>query len=219
MQGHVRTYQEYNRDVEHEGAETVEEESEKTDVVDLSHGATGNLPDQGNDTVHDSTDRSKVVKRDKGVHLVVSRAQKSLNHGQSKSLEDDATDLEKYTGQDKVNFSHGGNDDTDDDGRNVEELLQVWRGHTKSPAREKDSDRGGGLEHLDESDRQVQVCQIAENETQREEDTDGHDSTEVDTTGHLDSLSAIKKRSPSSHNLSHNCRESQVVGCEDNGVA
>lgn len=159
------TYQEHNGNVEHEGAKTVEEEGEETNVVDLLHGASGNLPDQGNNTVHDGADGSKVVQRDEGIHLVVGRAQKSLDHGQSESLKDDTTNLEQDTSQDEVNLAEGGNDDTDDNGRDIEELPQVGRGDTKSPTREEDSDGSGGLEHLDESDGKIQVCQISENQT------------------------------------------------------
>ena len=88
------TYQEDDGDVKHEGAETVEEEGEKANVVDLGHGASGNLPDQSDNTVHDSADGSKVVQRDQRVHLEVSRAQKSLDHGKSERLKDDTTYLE-----------------------------------------------------------------------------------------------------------------------------
>lgn len=165
LRGSTRTYQEHNGNVEHEGAKTVEEEGEETNVVDLLHGASGNLPDQGNNTVHDGADGSKVVQRDEGVHLVVGGAQKSLDHGQSESLKDDTTNLEQDTSQDEVNLAEGGNDDTDDNGGDIEELPQVGRGDTKSPTREEDSDGSGGLEHLDESDGKIQVCQISENQT------------------------------------------------------
>ncbi|KAI6751816.1 hypothetical protein HG531_006512 [Fusarium graminearum] len=110
------TYKENNGDVEHESAETVQEESEQTNVVNLGHCAVRDLPDEGNDTVHDSANGSKVVQRDKGVHLVVSRAQEALDHGESESLKDDTTHLEQHTNGHKVDFAHGRNDDTDNNG-------------------------------------------------------------------------------------------------------
>jgi hypothetical protein len=69
------TYQQNNGDVEHESAETVEEKGEQANVVDVIHGDLGNLPDQGNNSVHDSADRSEVVDRDKRVHLEVGGVQ------------------------------------------------------------------------------------------------------------------------------------------------
>ena len=110
------TYKEDDGDVKHESAETVQEKSEQTNVVDLGHGAVGDLPDESNNTVHDSADGSKVVQRDQGVHLVVGRAQQALDHGESESLENDTAHLEQHSNGHKVDFAHGRNDDTDDNG-------------------------------------------------------------------------------------------------------
>ena len=159
------TYQEDNGNVEHESAKTVEEEGKQADVVNLVDRASGNLPDQGNNTVHDSADGREVVQRDQGVHLVVSGAQQSLDHGKSEGLKDDTTDLVHDTDHHKVDFSARGDDDTDDDDRDVEELPQARRGNAESPAGDENGNRSGGLEHLDESDREVQVGQVSADQT------------------------------------------------------
>jgi hypothetical protein len=213
------TYQQNNGDVEHESAETVEEKGEQANVVDVIHGDLGNLPDQGNNSVHDSADRSEVVDRDKRVHLEVGGAKQTLDHGKTESLEDDTTNLVQDSDQDEVNLANGGNDDTDDDGRDVEELLQVGLGDTKKPAGDKHSDGRGGLEHLDEGDREVEVRQVAADERQREEEANGDNSAQVDAAGHLDVLAAIKQRGEASHELCHNGREDLVVGRKDDGIA
>lgn len=213
------TYQEDDRDVQHEGAETVQEESEKTDIIDLGHGALGDLPDQGNSTVHDHADGGEVVQRDQGVHLEVSRAQQALDHGESESLEDDTTNLVQNTNGHEVDFAKGRNDDTNDNGRDVEELLQVGSGNAEDPARDEDSNGSGGLEHLDESNREVEVCQVSADQTQTEKDTDGNNSAHVDARSHLDGLSAIKQVSPSGEDLCDDGRKGQVVGREDDRVA
>lgn len=58
------TYEEDHRDVQAKGDQTVEEEGKETNVVNLSHGDLGNLPNESNAQVHSSADRSKVVERD-----------------------------------------------------------------------------------------------------------------------------------------------------------
>lgn len=212
------TYQEDDRNVQHEGAETVEEKGEETDVVNLSHGNLGDFPQERNNTIHDSANRSKVVQGDKRVHLEVSRAEKSLNHGKAESFKDDATNLIQDTDQNEVDLAEGSNDDTDDDGRNVEELLQIGLGHTKRPTSDQDSDRSSGLEHLDKSNGQVEVGQVATDQAQTEEQANGHNSTQVNTASHLNGLSAIEKSGESSHELGADSRKGHVIGGKDNGV-
>lgn len=210
--------QEDDGDVEHESAETVEEEGEETDVVDISHAALGDFPDESNDTVHDGADGGEVVQRDEGVHLQVGRAEQTLNHGKTEGLEHDTGELEQDTNDDKVNLANGGNDDTDDNGGDVEELLHVGGRDTQGPGSQQDSDGSGGLEHLDESDGEVEVGQVTADQTQAEEDTDRNDSAQVNAASHLDRLATIKHCSPSCHTLGDDRRKRQVVGGKDNGV-
>lgn len=71
------------------------------------------------------------------------------------------------------------------------------------------------LEHLDESDTQVQVGHISANQTQTEEETDGNNGAQVDTAGHLHRLTTIEQSSGAGQNLGHQSRECQVPCCED----
>lgn len=214
-----QTYQQDDRDVEHESAATVQEEGEETNVVNVVHGNLGDLPDQGNHSVHDSADRGEVVDGNKGVHLEVCGAEQALDHGETESLKDDTTNLVQNSDEDKVNLANRSNDDTNNDGRNVEELPEVGLGDTEEPARDKHGNGGGGLEHLDEGNREVQVCEVAANQRQTEEDANGDNSTQVNATGHLDILAAIKQRREVSHQLCHYGREDLVVGRQDDGIA
>lgn len=118
-----------------------------------------------------------------------------------------------------MDFAEGRNDDTDNNGRDVEELLQVGGGNAEDPARDENSNRSSGLEHLDEGNREVEICQVSADQTQTEKDTNGDDSAHVDARRHLDGLSAIKEVSPSGEDLGDNGRKGQVVGGEDDGVA
>lgn len=188
-------------------------------MVNLVHGDLGNFPEKGNNTVHEGTDRSEVVDGNERVHLEISRAQETLNHGETKGLEDNTGDLVQDTDQNEVNLANGSNDDTDNDGGNVEELLEVGLVDAESPAGDEDSDGGGGLEHLDESNREVQVGQVSANQTQTEEQTDGNDSSEIDAAGHLDILAAIKQGGETGHQLGHDSRKKLVVSRQNDGVS
>lgn len=188
-------------------------------MVNLSHGDLGELPNQRNRAVHDGADGGEVVERNQRVHLEVGGAQESLDHGKSEGLKDDTSNLVHDTNNDEVDFAHRRNDDTDDNGGDVEELLQVWRGHTQSPAGNQDGDGGSGLEHLNKGNGEVEIGQVAADQTQAEEDTNWDDGSQVDAAGHLDSLSAIEKSRPAGQNLRNDGGKGKVVSREDNGIA
>lgn len=213
---HQITHQEDNGNVQHKSNHGVSQESNQPNVVDVAHGHLRHFEEESSDTVHDSANRSKVVQRDKRVHLELSRAQQALNHDQADSLEDDTTNLEQETQEDELDFTKGGNDDTDDNSRDVHEHLQVDRSNSQSPGSEEHSDRSRSLEHLDESNAKVQVGDITADQTQAEKETDGNDSTEVDTTSHLDGLAAIKQCCGTREDLGHERCESQMPCCQDN---
>lgn len=69
-----------------------------------------------------------------------------------------------------------------------------------------------------ESNTEVQVGEVAANQTQAEEETDGDNGSQVYPARHLDGLSAIEERGIARKNLCHDRRERQVVGGEDDGV-
>lgn len=141
----TNTYQENDGNVQQEGTESVQEEGEESDVVDLFHADLGNFPYEGNSQVHDSTDGSEVVDRHEGVHLEVGRAEQALDHGEPQGLEDDTTNLVNDTDPNELNLSHRGNNDTDNDDRDVKENLEVGLGDTEGPSRQQNGDGCGGL--------------------------------------------------------------------------
>lgn len=73
------------------------------------------------------------------------------------------------------------------------------------------------LEHLNEGNTQIQVSHIAADQAQTEEETDGDDSAQVDTAGHLHGFPAIEKGGGPGEELGHERREGQVPGGQDNG--
>lgn len=139
------TYEEHDRHVQHEGNHGVGKQSPDTDVVDVVHGEVGNLEEQSGDTVHHSANRSKVVQRDDGVHLVLGRAEKALHHDQSGGLKDDTTNLEQESNKYELDLTDRSNDDTENDDAHVKEDPQVDRGHSHGPSSQQHSDRGGSL--------------------------------------------------------------------------
>jgi hypothetical protein len=235
------TYQEDDRDVQEEGAQAVEEKGDKADVVDLLHGAAGHLPDDSDDEVHQGADGCEVVQRDERVHLVVGGAEEALDHGQAESLEDDTSNLVDDANPDELDLADGCDDDTDDDDRDVQENPQVGGGDTQRPASDEDRDGRGGLaswlatqfscqgasvkaglanlKHLNEGDREVEVGQVAADQTQAEKDTNGDNCADVDPAGHLDRLAAIEEGGPVGKDLGHQSREEEVVRSQDDGVA
>lgn len=214
----VETYQEDDRDVQEEGNETVQEQREQANVVDLVHGYLGDFPDQSNAEVHDRADRRKVVQRDQRVHLVLGRAKQTLHHGKADGLEDDSSDLEHESDHDELDLANRSDDHTNDNRGDVEEHLQVGLRHSHAPAAKKDGNGRGSLEHLDEGDAQVEVGQVATDQAQTEEETDGDDGPQVDPPRHLDRLAPIEERCIASQQLCHERRESQVVARQDNRV-
>lgn len=142
----TKIYQEHDRDVQQEGAKTVQEEGEEANVVNLVHGDLGNLPDKSDSQVHDSADGGEVVDGYQRVHLVVGGAEQALDHGETQGLEDDTSNLVDDTNPDELDLSDRGNDDTNDNDGDVEEDLQVGLGNTKSPSGQQHGDGGGGLD-------------------------------------------------------------------------
>ena len=78
---------------------------------------------------------------------------------------------------------------------------------------------GAYLEHLNESNTEVEVREVTADQTQAEEDTDGDDGTEVDPAGHLDGLSSIEPSGISGEQLRRDSREGQVISGQDDGVS
>lgn len=183
----------------------------------MLHGATGELEEQRNGTVHNSTDGGKVVQRDHGIHLEVGGAEQTLDHDQTSSLEDDTTDLEQETDELELDLTEGGNDHTNHNDGDVGQNLHVGRSHTHTPGSQQDSHGCGGLEHLDEGHTEVEVGHVTANQTQTEHHTDGDNRAEVNAAGHLDALAAIEDGGSAGQDLGHDGSEGQVPCCEDDG--
>ena len=66
------------------------------------------------------------------------------------------------------------------------------------------------LEHLDECNAEVEVCLITTYEAQAEENTNGHDGSQVHSTGHLDCLTAIKEGSGPGQDLGDQSRTGET---------
>ena len=73
------------------------------------------------------------------------------------------------------------------------------------------------LEHLNESDTEVEVGHVTTDQRQAEEEANRHNGTQVDSTGHLDILSSIKEGGGSSQDLGHESAKSQMPGGQDDG--
>lgn len=159
--------------------------------MDLGHGDARHLPNHGDDEVHGGADGGEEVERHERVHPVLGRAEQALDQGEAEGLEDDAQQLEDEADQDEFYLADGRDDDADHNHGHVEERPEARLGDAHGPARQQHGDRGGGLEHLDEGDAQVQVRQVAEDEARAEQEADGHDGAQVDLARHLDRLAAI----------------------------
>jgi len=137
--------QEDDGNVEQESNNGIGQESPDTNVVDVTHGEIGNLKEESGDTVHDSANGSEVVERNQRVHLVLGRAEETLDHDKTGGLEDDTTNLEHETNEDELDLTERGDDNTKDNEGDVHQDLQVDRSHTHTPGSEQDSDGSGGL--------------------------------------------------------------------------
>ena len=78
---------------------------------------------------------------------------------------------------------------------------------------------GAYLEHLNESNTEVEVHEVTADQTQAEEDTDGDDGTEVDPAGHLNSLASIEKGGIAGKQLRRDGCEGQMVGGQNDRVS
>lgn len=139
------SYQENDGSVQQEGNQSVGNQSHDTQTVDVVHGHAGQISEQSDNTVGNGTGRGVVVEGNQRVHLELGRAQKALDHDQTQSLEDDTEDLDDETKTIELDFTEGGNDDTNDNDGDVAEGLVVSRGNTERPSSNQGHDGVGGL--------------------------------------------------------------------------
>lgn len=117
-------------------------------MVDLIERHLRNFPEERDHKVHDGAHGRKVVQRNQGVHLELGRAQEALHHGKTQRLEDDTANLVDETNQDELDLADRGDDNTNDDNRDVQEHLQVRLREAKRPASNQDGDGSGGLRQM-----------------------------------------------------------------------
>jgi len=113
--------------------------------VNVVHGDDRQLGEQENAAVHERAGGCVVVQRNERVHLELGRAEQTLNHAQTDSLEDDAAGLEEESSHDELDLAEGSNDDTHDNEGDIAERLHVRWVDTHAPGREQDGNRSGGL--------------------------------------------------------------------------
>ena len=159
----TKTYEQNNGSVKKESNQCVGNESSDTETVDITHGKTGSLSKEGDDTVGDSAGRGVVVQRDQGIHLELGGAEQTLNHDKTEGLEDDTGNLDCMVVRTRMsnipnNISHteeadhleldlaeGGNHNTDNNESHIAESLQVGRSDSESPGGQKGRNSVGGL--------------------------------------------------------------------------
>ena len=114
-------------------------------MVDFFQLKSRYFEDQGHAEVHDGADWGEIVERYERIHLVLLRAQQTLYHDEPDGFEDDASDLEQEANQDESDFSERGNDNTDYDERDVEQLLKFDFLDLEEPASDEDRNWGCSL--------------------------------------------------------------------------
>lgn len=104
-----------------------------------------NFPEKGNRQVHESADWRKVVERDKRVHLELRSVEESLYQTDSDSLECNSSHLVKETNENKVDFTERCDNNTNDNQRDVSELVEIGLLDSETPSSYKNRNRSGGL--------------------------------------------------------------------------
>jgi hypothetical protein len=79
-------------------------------------------------------------------------------------------------------------------------------------------ERSTDLEHLDECNAEVEICEVAADEGQAEEEADRHDGPQVDLSRHLDILPAVEQGRRPREDLRHDGAEGEMPRREDDGI-
>lgn len=154
------SYQKHNGGIQQESHQGIGNESHDTKRVNVVHSHTGDIGEKGNNAVGDGASGGIVVQRDKRVHLELGGAEKTLDHDQTESLEDDTANLDEETKHVELDLTKGGDHDTNDNDGDIAEGLEVGGGNPESPGGKQSNNSVGGLEHLDERDTQVEVGKV-----------------------------------------------------------
>lgn len=139
------TNQKHNRSVQQESHQGVGNKSHNTKRIDVIHTHAGEIGEEGDNAVGDSAGGGVVVQRDEGVHLELGRAQQTLDHDQTQSLEDDTGDLNDEAEHVELDLTEGGDHDTDDNDAHVAQGLVVGRSNAKGPSGDQGRNSVGSL--------------------------------------------------------------------------
>jgi hypothetical protein len=184
------TNQEHNGNVQTHGNGCVGKKGPEAKIQNLRHGDLMEFHKHEHHAVHESTGGREVVERNEGRHLKVSRVEETLNHGKSGGFAGDSGNLDHEAKHDELDFTQGGNDNTNNNNGDVGECAHVWWGNAETPGHQENSDRCGCLyqllagreyavpsvpylEHLNECDGEEKVGGIAKHQAQAEKDANG----------------------------------------------
>ncbi len=179
----METHKKDARNVEHEGDESVEEEHSEANAGEIVPTKVRNLAGQGDDDVHDGANRGVVVEANEGVHLKPLPGKHYLDHDDADGLEADAAKLVEEPYEREVDFADRGNGNAGDDDEDIDEGGERGVGNPPGPRGQEDGDRSGRLEHLNESDREVEVDEVGADQGPRVEEANGADCADVQTRG------------------------------------
>lgn len=196
-----QSYQKHNGSVQHESNQSIGNESHDAKRIDVGHGHTRDIGEKRDNAVGDGTGRGVVVQRDKGVHLELGRAEETLDHNQTQSLEDDTANLNDETKHVELDLTEGGNNHTNHNDGHIAEGLEVGGSNSEGPGGKQGCNGIGGLQrisidwlwvfriheiskstylqHLNERNTEVKVGKVTADQTQTEHDTNGHNGTTI----------------------------------------
>ena len=144
--------------------------------------------------------------------MAVAREQ-DLNHDDAHGLEHDAADLEEEAGEAEVDLPHASDGHAGHDAEDGEHAAEIGVLDAPCPGDKQHGDGRGGLEHLDEGDAQVQIGQVAADETSAVEQSDRYDGAQVQAARHLHLVSAIEQAGGPRQDLRGDRREDEMPTC------
>jgi hypothetical protein len=207
------THQEDAADVEHKGHHGVEQQQAVAGVGEVGRVEGVRLRPDGDDDVHDGADGGVVVEANERVHFLGVARQQDLDHDEAHGLEDDAADLEQEAGHAEVDLAEAGEGHAADDEQDVEEALERGLLDAPGPRGQEDGHGGGGLEHLDEGDAQIEIDHVAAHQAGAVQQADGHNGAQVGAPRHLDVLAAVEELGRPRQDLGRDGSEDEVPTC------
>ena len=138
-------YQKHHRGIQQESDQSIGNESHDTKRINIGHSHTRNIGEKRDNTVGDGAGRGVIVQRDEGIHLELRRAEETLDHDQTQSLEYDTTHLNNEAKHVELDLTKGSNDHTNNNDGNISQGLEVGRRNSKGPSGKQGRNGIGGL--------------------------------------------------------------------------